>query len=321
MSSRPAEPGSAQAALSRAQAALDLRRWERAIEEAQRAIALDPRLARAHALMCSAYLELKRYPEARREAEAALAIAPSEEWYHRLLSAALVGVQLPERALAASDEAVRLSPDLALAHYSRAQALKAMERKLDARMSMRRAVELDPASAMMHRGIGDLYLDDSPEIAEKHLRKALELDAIDPRTLNNLGVALQRQHRLAEAAIAYRRAIQIDPQMKVAKENTLETGRKLFRVSSIWIWLALVVTFPFVVAGAAILAGLFARAGAPERVVVMTALGSFGGGIAAVILGVMFGGRELKLLLFRARDPQLYALYKQLEDDRRRGHL
>lgn len=76
----------------------------------------------------------------------------------------------------------------------------------EARASLFRALKGQPAFAKAHAALGKLYLrENNSAEALKYLRRAAELDASDRMTLNQLVLALRREKREAEAAVATRR--------------------------------------------------------------------------------------------------------------------
>ena len=64
-----------------------------------------------------------------------------------------------------------------------------------------------------------LHEDGAPAAAEKHYRRALEIDPENETAAFNLGVALDDLGRLREAITAYRRALDLDPNNTDAHYN------------------------------------------------------------------------------------------------------
>lgn len=100
---------------------------QRALESVQRAIALDEAgaSARAHALLGSVHSFTGRFDQALAESERALALNPSDAWAHGLRGDVLLWLGRTEEAIAATETAFRFDPrsrgeiafDLALAYY------------------------------------------------------------------------------------------------------------------------------------------------------------------------------------------------------------
>jgi tetratricopeptide (TPR) repeat protein len=254
----------------------------------------------------SPILQLNRLDDAEAALKSALALAPDEEWFHRL-DAAIKEQQcdFPE-ALDAVDEALRLAPEEPQGHHLRSVILNSMRRRSDAREAAERAVSLAPHESAFHRQLGNLWLEDDPVCAETHYRAALRIDPNNPAALNNLGVALNKQKRTREAAIAFKSALLLNPTMSEARRNTHSTVQQLLGVGG-----------PMV-------------AGAGYFLLKVGVLSAVHGGVAmcAVIL-LAFGGVRLWrkqsseecVRDLAAQDPQLYEIYEKLDRDKKKRRL
>jgi tetratricopeptide (TPR) repeat protein len=298
---------SAQTSRLRAQAALDLGRNREGEEHARAALAEEPHNAYAHGLLARALLGLGRNEEAKKEALAALAIDPEEEWHHRLHALALRKVKKNE-ALEAAREAVRLAPDEAPPHYVCSLMLKDLGRTKEAIEAIELAMKIDPESTTYKRAFGDLYLDSDPKRAESLYRETLAIDARDALALNNLGVALQKQRRPLEAASAFKAALLIDPNLKVARRNTHATVRS-FIGGTLGVLIGGVIAARIVMVGG--------RAFEHRSTILLAA-----GAIAVVAtLGVAFALKIRRKRALEAADPHLRSIYEELERDRKAGRL
>jgi tetratricopeptide (TPR) repeat protein len=311
--------GSAEALRARARGAIELKRYEQAVEEAGRAIAADPTSSDGHGLLSQAQHGMRRYEQALKTAEAALALAPEDEWLHRLRSIALLDLGRPREALAAVDEALRLEPASATAHGLRARCLIKMANYVPARQALKRAIEIAPETAWLHRVRGDLELDDHHDLAaERAYREALRCSPHDAVAFNNLGVALQRQGRAQDAALAFKSAVLLDPTLQVAKQNTHSQVKSM--------------TGP-VAAGVGIGGAALAKACLMASPSVARS-SSDGDGTtflvflvvaALVVLVVALAVRSVKRSHAEQKikdlDPQLWDMYEKLERDKRDGRL
>ena len=208
---------------ARAEAALQVSRWDEAAREAALMIAADAEDSTGYAMLSRAHLGKEEYDEALKLAEAGLIHDPDREWLHRLRCHALrLSGRLAE-ALEAADACVRLLPGAAESHAVRGKVLAGLKRRKEAEAAYETALELDPDDADLHRDFGDLFLQSDPAKAEACYRRSLAIDASDAVTLNNLGAALNRQKRPDEAALAFKSAILADPTLKVAKQNAHST--------------------------------------------------------------------------------------------------
>jgi TolB-like protein/Tfp pilus assembly protein PilF len=197
---------------------------ERALEEFQQAIVIDPEYAPPYAGIAMVYALLDNYsyrPLAETEAlahralERALALDPQsdEAWAVRgLLLNQGKGAQqrLPE-ARAALERAVEINPNNAIAHLWRATMLYPDFEAVSA--SVRRAYELDPLSPIIIYRRAMIALQDQDEAAYE--RFASELMEVAPEwfiTWQAAGSAAQQAGRIAEAALAFERAVELNPE-------------------------------------------------------------------------------------------------------------
>ena len=302
---------------ARAEAALQLSRWDDAAREAALMIAAEPEDSTGYAMLARAHLGKEEYGEALKLAEAGLVHDPDREWLHRLRCHALRLQGRLAEALEAADTSVRLLPDAAEAHAVRGSVLAGLKRPRDAEAAYAKALELDPDDAALHRELGDLFLKSDPAKAEACYRRSLAIDASDAVTLNNLGAALNRQKRSDEAALAFKSAILADPTLRVAKQNAHSTINS--RLGAV----------------AGVCAVVYALSMVPRTLLKGPIRELDGAGFAVavvVVMALIAGGfwawrryrqdeRAANLEKLKARDPQLHAIFVKLEADKREGRL
>jgi tetratricopeptide (TPR) repeat protein len=165
-----------------------------AIEFFERAVALDPGYARAHAGLADAYMLL-----------------------------AVLGIRSPEavhaKARAAAETALRLDADLAPAHVSLAQVMLVHDHDLDgARRELDRAVELDAsyAPAYFYRGTLAMFRGDA-ESAFAELDRAMKLDPYRLATRAARGLALLHAQRYDESIASLRDVLALDERFDLAR--------------------------------------------------------------------------------------------------------
>ncbi len=117
----------------------------------------------------------------------------------------------PEGAAREFAAALELDPSLVDARFNLGQVLFGLGRADEARAQFERALAFDPEHAGALNGLGALALDVDARAAEGYFRRALELAPAYLDAANNLGVALERQGRQAEARAAYARARALRP--------------------------------------------------------------------------------------------------------------
>lgn len=221
-----------------------------------------------------------------------------------------------EEALRGADEAIALDPGLSRAHHVRSLALEQLKRIPEARGAAEAAESLDPESPAIQEHLGDLWLDERPGEAERHYRESLRRDSWDQgggrraRVLNNLGVSLDAQRKRREAALAFKSAHLLDPTLVEARQNARASIRNLVR-------------------GAALLVGIdlllkFAKRGkhATKLEALRPYRGWFLGATGALLLAalaVWLWRRTAGMARLATEEPELYALYRRLEADRKQG--
>jgi TolB-like protein/Tfp pilus assembly protein PilF len=197
---------------------------ERALEEFQQAILIDPGYAPPYAGIAMVYALLDNYnyrslaetePLAHRALDRALALDPQsdEAWAVRglLLGQGPRAPQRREEARAALERAVAINPNNALAHLWLTSALYPDIEAM--RASLQRAYELDPLAPIIvyRRAQDSLQAGDN----EGFQRLQTELEEIAPDwfiTWHSAGIAAQEQGRLADAALHLERALALNPE-------------------------------------------------------------------------------------------------------------
>ena len=179
----------------------------------ERAIALDPDYAQAHARLALARIELAtRFPseagdlreqgeKARREAATALRLAPDSAQAHKANAAWMRGIAMDQAgAMRETTRALELSPQDAELLHALAIQQTAFGQLQDAAGNLRRVLVLDPLSATAQYNLGGVYLglNDYPQ-AEHALAQALQLrpDLSVVRAFQ--AIAVFQQNRVNEA--------------------------------------------------------------------------------------------------------------------------
>jgi tetratricopeptide (TPR) repeat protein len=217
-------PLDARGELLRAEALIELRRFDEAVVILSRAIGTDHDGPRGWCLLAQAQLGLGDYGAALQSAGRAAALAPDLEWAHRLASLALSRQGRHSEAVAAAREAVRLDPMSWRGLTRLAQALiPATKDRSEALMTAQRARELAPLVPDTHIALGFV------EAAAGHRRealaayhKALEIDpdnTVAHNELARLHLRGSTAGSLAKAATGFATAVRSDPRASVSRHN------------------------------------------------------------------------------------------------------
>lgn len=197
---------------------------DRALEEFQKAIVIDPEYAPPYAGVAMVYALLDNYGYrplgesgalANRALDRALALDPNSDdaWAVRglLLGQGAGAHQRRQEARAALDRAVEINPNSAVAHFWRTNALFP---DLDAaRASLERAYDLDPLSPVIvyRRAMDAMQVGDQEGLA----RFMAELQEVAPdwfMTWGAISEVAQEEGRVADSVLALERAIALNPE-------------------------------------------------------------------------------------------------------------
>jgi Flp pilus assembly protein TadD len=132
---------------------------EAALESFDRALAIEPRFAKAHCNRGVALAELGQWQEALASYDQALRIAPGLASAHSNRAAVLLKLRCCEEALTSCDRALELKSDYAEAYCQRGNALRALNRLEAALASYEQALVLQPEIAVAHANRGAVLED------------------------------------------------------------------------------------------------------------------------------------------------------------------
>jgi tetratricopeptide (TPR) repeat protein len=196
----------------------------------QRAAALMPETAEAHANLALALLAANRYDEAIASLRRALQLRPDDAGSHNNLGNALRSSGRLEEALVSYRRAVELRPEDADMQGNLGNAYHGLHRAAEAVTCYRQALERTPDHAVRHAALGSALLDlVRPAEAAVSLQRALALDPMLIRAHGNLALASLALGRPEEALASSERALQLDPKLVEAHSTRgialLDVGR------------------------------------------------------------------------------------------------
>ncbi|HET7421728.1 MAG TPA: tetratricopeptide repeat protein [Candidatus Dormibacteraeota bacterium] len=220
------EAESAAALHRRAQHLAAVGRNDEAIPLLSRAVALEPQSSELKCDLAVALMKTRRLVDADRVAYEAIATSPEDERAYRVRSVVLRNMRRPRDALALARESVRLAPENAWGWHAVAQACIELKNHSEAWVAAQKVLELAPERGDSHQLAGRVAIALRKwSVAESASREALRLDPNDWSAMNNLGVALLRQGRRAEATQAYDRAAQMNPAAEIPRQNIVRASR------------------------------------------------------------------------------------------------
>ena len=126
-------------------------------------------------------------------------------------------------AASAYEKLLPMAPRDALARIQLGEVYRDLRRPDEAAQLMRQAIEIDPAPASYWNSLG-MVLGGEGDLAgaERAFREATARDNANVEYTYNLGLAILRQQRAGEAALQFRRALEIDPTFGPARQRLAE---------------------------------------------------------------------------------------------------
>ena len=240
----------ANSTFAQAQVLVDLGRCDEAVSLLIPAVAADQGDARLRLQLAMVLLRLDRLDAAQEAVSEALVRDPHSEWGFRILRRCpRRGSQRSDRAnadrglaeaLRAARRAVELAPRGWAAFETLASVEAACGNLVAARLAAERAVQLSPRTSSPRTMLTVVELKSGDYIAaEAAARSALEIAPTSYEALNNLGLALQGQGRLQEAAEAMARAASINAKHSSAPRNLQLLARQTIIATTLAVAVAL----------------------------------------------------------------------------------
>lgn len=204
---------------------MEVARWDEAIYVLNEALAIAPDDSWVLMNLAVAHCESGRLRTAVAMSAQAVIADPSNPFAYATRSYVLRKNNRPDLACNSAKEATRLDPD----NYDALDALFWAQidlgRKFEARNVAYKMLELAPDNPGPHKNMAYVAICfEQWSDAERHSRKALELDPLAYDAMNNLGVALKQQGRLREATDCYLEAARLDPSKDLPRSNLMATA-------------------------------------------------------------------------------------------------
>ena len=212
-----------------ANALKDQGQLDAALDEFDRAVALDPKYANAHCNRGVVLQRLNRFEEALASYAQTVALHPEDALAHYNAGTLLRELQRPEAALASFARAIAASPTYAAAFYNRGMLLQEQGEWDAALADYDRALTIDPRFAQCHVARGNLRRERKElEMAVADFDRAIEIDDKYVAAYCNRGATLDQLQRHEAAIQNFDVAIGIDPSFAQAHSNR---GDSLLRMN------------------------------------------------------------------------------------------
>ena len=191
--------------------------FKKAEEAFEQAVALHPRDARALTALGQVQEQLGKLPESVETFHKVIELDPLSSEAHENLGIALGDQNNLALALKESSIATRLEPRSASAHFLRGRLLSDLGKHEEARDEFRKALDIAPefAEATYYWAVleGDKG---NAEMQANLLKRYVRLRPDEATAFDQLGHALEEEHRESEAVVAWRRAIALNPEYSEA---------------------------------------------------------------------------------------------------------
>jgi choline-sulfatase len=206
-----------------ARALMGARRWREAAARYEAAIRLLPAYGPAYLGLSDARVAGKDFAGALEAVTRGQRAAPSDVRLIEREGELCRRAGRPDAAALAYERMVKLAPRDALARVRLGELHRDMGRPREAARLLREAVQIDPAPASYWNSLG-MVLGGEGDLAgaERAFREATARDNANVEYTYNLGLAFLRQQRAGEAALQFRRALEIDPTFGPARQRLAE---------------------------------------------------------------------------------------------------
>jgi tetratricopeptide (TPR) repeat protein len=213
-------PDHAEAYNHRGIALQEMKRYNDALADYERAITVRPSYADAHLNRGNVLLALRRFDEALASYNSLIDFEPDCAAAYNSRGITLQEMKRHEDALTSYDKAIALKPDYLEALNNRGLVLRQMTRFADALASYDKAIAVKPGNAVAHNNRG-LTLQELKQydLALASFDRALALKPDYAVAHNNRGVALREMNQFADALASFDRAIALKPDYAMAYNN------------------------------------------------------------------------------------------------------
>ncbi len=199
-------------------------RLDEAVESYRAAVDRDSSFAAAYTRLGGALAQLNKLDDAERALRSAALHSPKDHGVWLALASVLERKKDYVAGFVAVEKARVLAPDNIDVSTSRGILLMKQGRFDEGLVVLIQTADKHPDSATAHAALGWAHLQnkDLPK-AELSLQRALELNANDAFSLNNLGVLFQMKGQPEQAKRAFERAKALAPTLDAAKSNLAAT--------------------------------------------------------------------------------------------------
>lgn len=197
------------------------KQYVEAVEQLQRATAIDPSNDQAFYNLAIVHMEMRKFDPAKEDLTRAAAVAPNNAAYQEKLGTVLIELKDWNGAKKALEKTVELEPSLFKAYYKLAQVNEELDDQQSALKNYTQAIEKGPSFLPAYNALGSLYadlgyLDQAVQVCQAGL-KAAQPGSEDAAKIHNLlGTVYQQQRKFDQATGEFKAALEITPGMRDA---------------------------------------------------------------------------------------------------------
>jgi tetratricopeptide (TPR) repeat protein len=183
-------------------------------QQCRKSLELNPKNAKAHAVLGIALVRQNKLEEANEHLAEAIRLDPTDYEAHYTLGQALTRQKKFDEAIGQFSTVLQLRPDYTQAHGYMGSLLLAKGILDQAENHLSEALRLDPNYADAHFNMGQLMLRrKNLDGAIRYLSQAVELVPDDAQANYKLALALAQQKQPDESVVHYTKAVSIDPKV------------------------------------------------------------------------------------------------------------
>jgi len=182
--------------------------------QCRKSLELNPKNAKAHAILGIALARQDKLDEANGHLLEAIRLDPTDYEAHYTLGQTMTRQKRFDDAIRHFSVVLKLRPDYTQAHSYMGSLLLAKGTLDQAAVHLSQALRLDPNYADAHYNMGQLMLRQKHfDNAINHLSQAVELKPDDAQAHYKLALALAQQQQPDRAAVHYTKAVSLEPQV------------------------------------------------------------------------------------------------------------
>jgi tetratricopeptide (TPR) repeat protein len=197
------------------------KRFMEAIKALELAGAIDGQNDQAFWNLALVHMEMNKFDRAKDDLQKAIAINPKAAGYHEKLGTVLIELKDWEGAKRAFEEAIKLGPELFKAYFKLAQVLERLDDQQNALRRYTESIQKGPRFLEAYTALGRLYaelnyLDQAAQVLQEAMKVALPGTEEGAHVHHMLGTVYQQKEKYDDAIREFRAALDVIPGMRDA---------------------------------------------------------------------------------------------------------